>query len=214
MESVKAKSEDALTSSTAVFVNSADYPIKSDEFKNFYAERTENSISSNNDENSDESSQMLIKSHTNNETIVKMDNFNDEQPQTIKQKTKKEDKKSEKESNEHHSSSKLNHENHRHNRTMDLVFRNVYVSIQTSATSKDKESIRKQNWLKDLCLTYLNKHNLIKFNSSKLIEQKNSNPKEKCSVVEHQRDILANVSGYSRPGQLLAVMGPSGSGKN
>lgn len=118
-------------------------------------------------------------------------------------------------SNHHHldHSSKFSHHLY-NNRTMDLVFNNIYVSIPATCSSKsfinqDKESIGK-NWFKQLCIKYLGYNK----KSSKLVQQKEHLNKEPTVIThaEHQtrRDILSNISGYSKPGQLLVVMGPSG----
>ena len=39
-------------------------------------------------------------------------------------------------------------------------------------------------------------------------------PKQKRSIDEAERKLLDNVSGFVRPGEMMALMGPSGAGKN
>ena len=174
-------------------------------------------VTSNCDENVNENSQMLIK---NEETIVKMNaEFKDEDKKLDKNEAKQQNKqeviselkdkklKCNQLNHSDHSSSKFNHEHHHHsNRTMDLVFRNLFVSIPTNSSSKQTISQEKQclnrNWLKRLCFKYAlnNQKSLIKEQS--LVEQKDQLNKQ---PNEHQtkRDILSDVCGYSKPGQLL-----------
>lgn len=116
-----------------------------------------------------------------------------------------------------HSTSKFSHEHHHHhlygNRTMDLVFRNIYVSIPASAPKVTNQNLITNSWFKQLCSKFIYANDALRFKSSKLVEQKEQHKTAAAAAVEHHRDILSNVSGYSRPGQMLAVMGPSGCGK-
>lgn len=105
-----------------------------------------------------------------------------------------------------HSSAKFGHPHHDHShlyshRTMDLVFRNIHVSIPSTAKAPAHTS--RGNWFKQLFARHSKQ-------SATLNEQKEKLNKE---PAENRRDILSGISGYSKPGQLLAVMGPSGSGK-
>ena len=92
-----------------------------------------------------------------------------------------------------HLSGKLGHD-HPNGRSMDLIFRNICVSIPVA-----KPSTSNGCWFK--------RPFLFRHPPSGEAEKLHKEP------TEHRRDILSSISGYSKPGQLLAVMGPSGSGK-
>lgn len=115
-----------------------------------------------------------------------------------------------------HSSGKFGHTHHDHphlysHRTMDLVFRNIHVSIPSAAAAASKPASHagKGNWFKQLLARHSKQSATLNEQKEKLNKEPSSQPAEH----PNRRDILSGISGYSKPGQLLAVMGPSGSGK-
>lgn len=88
----------------------------------------------------------------------------------------------------HHSSN-----GHHLQRPLELVFQNISVSVQLNKPSKGS--------LSSLCAPLKSK---LSGNKGSVLP---------TSACRNEKRILADVSGFAKPGQMIGIMGPSGSGK-
>ncbi|KAI1280751.1 ABC transporter G family member 27 [Halotydeus destructor] len=124
---------------------------------------------------------------------------------------------------------------HSHHRPLEVVFRNISLSIQLEkSTSCSSSSSSTCKTLSKLCPMKNKVFSVRRHNSSVLPETvatmtngshgKCHTPLTTCKgqqgqkvtstpVSHNAKPVLRDVSGFARPGQMLGIMGPSGSGK-
>ncbi|XP_053211814.1 uncharacterized protein LOC128395413 [Panonychus citri] len=128
----------------------------------------------------------------------------------------------------HHNHNHHHHHHHHHNRNMDLVFDNLilYEPIKVTSSKSSifccKSTINQQSTSSSSSPSQQQQHkSIINPVDDNITITVNCNDESdnniKCSPSSQSvncRRILDNISGYAKPGQVLGIMGPSGSGKS